>query len=606
MAVLSVHTSPLAQPGTGDAGGMNVYVLQTAVQLARRGVEVEIFTRATSSADPVVQEAAPGVLVRNVAAGPYEGLDKHDLPTQLCAFAAGVLREEARHPQGYYDLVHSHYWLSGQVGWLARDRWGVPLVHTAHTLAAVKNASLADGDVPEPAARQIGEQQVVAESDRLVANTIDEAAQLERSYGADPSRIDVVAPGADLSRYRPGDRALARAELGLDPNETIVTFVGRIQPLKAPDVLLRAAAAAMAADPEVPLRVLVVGGPSGTGLERPHSLIDLAAELGIAARVTFLPPQPPERLVQVYRASDVVAVPSYSESFGLVAIEAQACGTPVLAANVGGLGVAVRDGETGLLVDGHRTSDWAAALRSLVTDPGRRAVLAAAAPLHAENFSWEHTADGLLASYRKAGALRNRSLASGEFPLRRQRGVWKIRRTTGGAGVSERLSETIEATLRDRGLEFSRKEGGHFVVDLPGENKLKTTTLLSLGNHGLRVEAFVCRKPDENFEGVYRFLLRRNRRLYGVAYTLDKIGDIYLVGRMSEASVTPDELDAVLGQVLEAADHDFNVILGLGFLASIKREWEWRVSRGESLRNLEPFRHLIEDGRPFVVEDAQP
>ncbi|MDX5311456.1 MAG: D-inositol-3-phosphate glycosyltransferase, partial [Rhodococcus sp. (in: high G+C Gram-positive bacteria)] len=327
--------------------------------------------------------------------------------------------------------VHSHYWLSGQVGWLARDRWGVPLVHTAHTLAAVKNASLADGDVPEPAARQIGEQQVVAESDRLVANTIDEAAQLERSYGADPSRIDVVAPGADLSRYRPGDRALARAELGLDPNETIVTFVGRIQPLKAPDVLLRAAAAAMAADPEVPLRVLVVGGPSGTGLERPHSLIDLAAELGIAARVTFLPPQPPERLVQVYRASDVVAVPSYSESFGLVAIEAQACGTPVLAANVGGLGVAVRDGETGLLVDGHRTSDWAAALRSLVTDPGRRAVLAAAAPLHAENFSWEHTADGLLASYRKAGALRNRSLASGEFPLRRQRGVWKIRRTTG-------------------------------------------------------------------------------------------------------------------------------------------------------------------------------
>ncbi|MEZ7238874.1 D-inositol-3-phosphate glycosyltransferase [Rhodococcus sp. GXMU-t2271] len=431
VAVLSVHTSPLAQPGTGDAGGMNVYVLQTAVQLARRGVEVEIFTRATSSADPVVQEAAPGVLVRNVAAGPYEGLDKHDLPTQLCAFAAGVLREEARHPQGYYDLVHSHYWLSGQVGWLARDRWGVPLVHTAHTLAAVKNASLADGDVPEPAARQIGEQQVVAESDRLVANTVDEAAQLERSYGADPSRIDVVAPGADLSRYRPGDRALARAELGLDPNETIVTFVGRIQPLKAPDVLLRAAAAAMAADPEVPLRVLVVGGPSGTGLERPHSLIDLAAELGIAARVTFLPPQPPERLVQVYRASDVVAVPSYSESFGLVAIEAQACGTPVLAANVGGLGVAVRDGETGLLVDGHRTSDWAAALRSLVTDPGRRAVLAAAAPLHAENFSWEHTADGLLASYRKAGALRNRSLGSGEFPLRRQRGVWKIRRTTG-------------------------------------------------------------------------------------------------------------------------------------------------------------------------------
>lgn len=144
VAVLSVHTSPLAQPGTGDAGGMNVYVLQSAIQLAKRGVEVEIFTRATSSADAPVVDAAPGVRVRNIAAGPFEGLDKADLPTQLCAFVAGVLREEARHEPGYYSLIHSHYWLSGQVGWLARDRWGVPLVHTAHTLAAVKNLSLAE------------------------------------------------------------------------------------------------------------------------------------------------------------------------------------------------------------------------------------------------------------------------------------------------------------------------------------------------------------------------------------------------------------------------------------------------------------------------------
>ncbi|MGN5236050.1 MULTISPECIES: D-inositol-3-phosphate glycosyltransferase [unclassified Rhodococcus (in: high G+C Gram-positive bacteria)] len=431
VAVISVHTSPLAQPGTGDAGGMNVYVLQTAIQLARRGVEVEIFTRATSSADPAVQHAAPGVLVRNIEAGPFEGLDKHDLPTQLCAFAAGVLREEARHPQGYYDLVHSHYWLSGQVGWLARDRWGVPLVHTAHTLAAVKNASLAAGDKPESAARQIGEQQVVAESDRMVANTTDEAAALERIYGADRSRIDVVAPGADLSRYRPGERDVARAELGLDPRETIVTFVGRIQPLKAPDVLLRAAAQAIADAPGIPLRVLVVGGPSGSGLERPDSLIELARDLGIAAQVTFMPPQPSERLAQVYRASDLVAVPSYSESFGLVAIEAQACGTPVIAADVGGLGVAVRGGETGVLVRGHRIDDWAAALGSLVSDPGRLAAYAAAAPKHAENFSWEHTAEGLLESYRRAGMRRNRVSGSTEYSLRRQRGLWKLRRTSG-------------------------------------------------------------------------------------------------------------------------------------------------------------------------------
>ncbi|MFH5227116.1 D-inositol-3-phosphate glycosyltransferase [Antrihabitans spumae] len=402
VAVLSVHTSPLAQPGTGDAGGMNVYVLQTALQMARRGVEVEIFTRATSSADPTVVEAAPGILVRNVVAGPFEGLDKSDLPTQLCAFAAGVLREEARHEPGYYDLVHSHYWLSGQVGWLARDRWGVPLVHTAHTLAAVKNAALAEGDTPEPAAREIGERQVVAEADRLIANTSEEAKQLIETYGASPEKTDVVAPGADLAKYRPGDRAAARRELGLRDDEHIVTFVGRIQPLKAPDVLVRAAADLLARDATMPLRVLIVGGPSGTGLERPDSLIDLARSLGISEQVTFLPPQPPDRLVEVYRASDIVAVPSYSESFGLVAIEAQACGTPVVAADVGGLGTAVRNRETGILVQGHRTEDWSSAIRWMLADKHELVRMGENAQRHAANFSWERTATGLLASYEKA------------------------------------------------------------------------------------------------------------------------------------------------------------------------------------------------------------
>ncbi|WP_182357938.1 D-inositol-3-phosphate glycosyltransferase [Tomitella gaofuii] len=402
VAVLSLHTSPLNQPGTGDAGGMNVYVLETARELARRGVEVEIFTRATRSDLPPVEEAAPGVLVRNVVAGPFEGLDKRDLPTQLCAFTAGVLRAEAQHAPGYYDLVHSHYWLSGQVGWLARDRWAVPLVHTAHTLAAVKNAALAAGDVPEPLSRRIGEQQVVAEADRLVANTAEERRQLIAIHDADPDRVDVIAPGADLRRYRPGDTAAARAELGLNPAETVVTFVGRIQPLKAPDVLVRAAARVLEQEPETNLRVLVVGGPSGSGLRRPESLMALAAELGIAHRVTFLPPQPPDRLAQVYRASDVVAVPSHSESFGLVAIEAQACGVPVVAARVGGLGVAVRDGETGILVDGHGIDRWAAALESLIRQPRLRARMAAAAPRHAAAFSWSHTAEGLRSTYRRA------------------------------------------------------------------------------------------------------------------------------------------------------------------------------------------------------------
>jgi D-inositol-3-phosphate glycosyltransferase len=405
---------------------MNVYVLQSALHMARRGVEVEIFTRATSSADPPVVRVAPGVLVRNVVAGPFEGLDKNDLPTQLCAFTAGVLRAEANHEPGYYDIVHSHYWLSGQVGWLARDRWAVPLVHTAHTLAAVKNAALADGDAPEPPLRAVGEQQVVDEADRLIVNTEDEARQLVSLHNADPSRISVVHPGVDLQTFTPGDKLAARAALGIDPTTPTIAFVGRIQPLKAPDVLLRAAA-------KLPgLHVLVAGGPSGSGLAAPDTLVRLVDELGMSDRVTFLPPQSREQLVDVYRAADLVAVPSYSESFGLVAVEAQACGTPVVAAAVGGLPVAVRDGVTGALVDGHDPDRWAADIDRLLTlAPDDFAAMGRAAVEHAGTFSWDHTVDALLLAYERAIADYRRTHQRGpvrDVPARRTGRRWSRRR----------------------------------------------------------------------------------------------------------------------------------------------------------------------------------
>jgi len=374
---------------------MNVYIVEVSKRLAKWGIEIDIFTRTTSGALPPVAELAPGVKVRHVSAGPFEGLAKEDLPAQMCAFTHGVLQVEASRPPGHYDLLHSHYWLSGQVGWLAKDRWGVPLVHTAHTLAKVKNAQLAEGDRAEPKARVIGEEQVVEQADRLVANTPTEARELIDLYAAPIEHVAVVSPGVDLSLFKPGPRAAARERLGLPPHAKIVAFVGRIQPLKAPDVLIQALAEMH--DPDA--LALIVGGPSGSGLDRPTALIELAHALGVSDRVRFLPPQAAERLADVYRAADIVAVPSYNESFGLVALEAQACGTPVVAAAVGGLVTAVRDGISGVLIDGHGAADWARVLGGLLAAPTWRAELSAGAIQHASDFSWDNTADRLVEVY---------------------------------------------------------------------------------------------------------------------------------------------------------------------------------------------------------------
>jgi D-inositol-3-phosphate glycosyltransferase len=409
IATISLHTSPLDQPGTGDAGGLNVYVVEVARQLAERNIEVEIFTRAVCQDVPPTVPLAPGVLVRNVVAGPFEELDKHALPDQICPFTFGVLRTEASYSPGRYDLVHGHYWLSGQVGAAAAERWGIPLVQSMHTLGKVKNLALACGDSAEPSVRLRGEEEVVLAADRLVANTAEEARQLVSLYGATSAQVRTVSPGVDLSLFRPftgpgasaGAARAARRRVGLPADSFVVMFAGRVQPLKGPDIVMRAAAS-LAPALGSRLAVVFVGGPSGSEVGAPGRLASLAAELGIADRVRFEPPCPQDELAAWYRAASVVMVPSYSESFGLVALEAQACGTPVVAAAVGGLRTSVQDGVSGVLVPGHDPGDYARVLSRLAASPSWLSRLSRGAVAHASAFGWGATADGLISVYTEA------------------------------------------------------------------------------------------------------------------------------------------------------------------------------------------------------------
>ncbi len=405
IALLTVHTSPLDNPGTGDAGGMNVYIAETAKRLAERNIEVDVFTRSTHPDLPPRMEAFPGVYVHHIEAGPYGGLTKNELPGQLCAVTAGVMREEAKLPEGSFDLVHSHYWLSGQVGWLASEKWKVPLVHTMHTMAKVKNLALAEGDTPEPMVRVIGEEQVVRVATRLVANTHREAAELIEHYEADSQRVDVVHPGVDLEIFNADiSKIETRNKLNFSQDDFVLLFVGRIQPLKAPDILLNAVSEMLKMRPSIQtkLKVMICGGPSGSGLEHPRSLSDLASSLGISALVDFMTPRPAAELVDLYRAADLVVVPSYSESFGLVAIEAQACGTPVLAAAVGGLVTAVKNEYSGILLGNHQPKIWAQTILQLLEKPELMSEMSRNAISHASKFSWAATADALIDTYQKA------------------------------------------------------------------------------------------------------------------------------------------------------------------------------------------------------------
>jgi len=402
IAVVSLHTSPLDQPGSGDSGGMNVFIRAAAERLSAGGLQVDVFTRTRDGRRPEVEELGNGSRLINVQAGPSAPVPKDELPRFLPEFLGGVLRR-ARAEGSDYDLVHTHYWLSGWVGRSAREIWGVPLVASFHTLGKVKNYSLSRGERPEPPDRLSGEEQVIADADRLVAATPVEAAQLVGLYRAEPDRIRIVPPGVDHSLFFPRDRSRAKARLHLaDPR--LLLFVGRLQAHKGPDVAVRAVAEAIARDPAGTRDVVlaIVGGPSGTdhGAEVAR-LMDLASALGVGERVILFPPQPQSRLADFYAAAEAVLVPSRSESFGLVALEAQACSTPVVASAVGGLRYVVEDGITGHLVEGHDPGDHAERILAVLGDPNERRRMGEAGVARSLRFSWDATAAGMRSVYRE-------------------------------------------------------------------------------------------------------------------------------------------------------------------------------------------------------------
>jgi D-inositol-3-phosphate glycosyltransferase len=412
-----MHTSPLAQPGSGDGGGMNVYVRELSAALARGGVNCEVFTRAWDPGQPSVVAVEPGFRVHHVAAGPLAPVAKEDLPALVDDFTKGVgARLADLSSAGHVvDALHANYWLSGISGHSLKHELGVPLLSTFHTLDRVKaEASLEELVGIGGLHRELAEAEVIGCSDAVLASCTVEADQLVELYDADPSRIEIVAPGVDRAFFSPGDYAQARRAIGFPPDRPLLLFVGRIQPLKALDL----AVGALAHVVQGPLSkavyrrgggrgrladasLVVVGGPSGPhGDEELRRVRGLVEGLGLTPRVQFVPPRGHEMLSTFYRAADVVIVPSRSESFGLVALEAAACGVPVVASAVGGLTTLVDHGRTGYLVDDRDASAFGQRVASILSDPGLAVAMSRAASRRSAPYTWTVAADRLRSLYR--------------------------------------------------------------------------------------------------------------------------------------------------------------------------------------------------------------
>ncbi len=393
VALITVHTSPLAQLGGRDAGGMNVYIRELAKRLLALGRPVDVFTRRTSPDSPEIESFSNGARLIHIAAGPATDLPKDRLYDLLPDFQRGMQAFAAREGL-HYDVIHSHYWLSGWVGRRLQRAWQVPHVVMFHTLGEIKNR--ARFTEREPELRIANERQIARTADRVVCASRDELAQLARHYGVDPAKATVIPCGVDIGRFHPGDGVSARKALGLE-GKRVILFAGRLEPLKGVDILLRACG--QLAD-DLDFALVIVGGDQHASKRR-QALEREAARLGIADRVRFDGSVPQDRLVDYYRAADVCVVPSFYESFGLVALEAMACGTPVVASRVGGLTATVRDGETGYLVNWHCPEPFAERVETLLRNEDLRSRMGARAAEVATGFRWEVVAARIDALYNE-------------------------------------------------------------------------------------------------------------------------------------------------------------------------------------------------------------
>jgi D-inositol-3-phosphate glycosyltransferase len=570
LAVLSLHTSPLAQPGTGDSGGMNVYVRELVGSLAQAGIDSTVYVRRWRNDLPEVVDVEPGFRVVHVAAGPVD-LPKEQLPEVVDEYTAAV-RAHLR-ANGGAQAIHANYWLSGVAGHALKHDLDLPLVSTFHTLARVKAVT---GDA-EPQRRVDAEMAVIGCSDAILASCTAEAEQIIELYDAPAERIEIVPPGVDHAFFSPGDRRGARDALGLG-EQPVLLFVGRIQPLKGLAVAIESLA--LLRDDSATL--VVVGGPSGTDgadeLVRAHRLVD---ELGLHGRVRFVEPQPHHLLSTYYRAADIAIVPSRSESFGLVALEAAACGTPVVAAAVGGLTTIVEDGHTGLLVEDRAARRFAEACDAILADPRGARDMSRAASERARGYTWSVTAARLRRLYAD---LATRSPVQCALTLCACTSASRQDARMADEIASPELRRDVEALI-DRWLADQLEQNPavaaieklvgplsepRWFVRLLGEQKDVFTIWYTLRQRTLHYETYVMPAPEENEAQFYEHVLRRNLKFNGAAFAIGEEDALFLVGQLPLHALDEGELDRVLGSLYSYVEQCFRPAMRIGFASRFR------------------------------------